>query len=109
MVFSSPPSTMLVISTDTLMNLTLRLYLNLTAVKTLNSFRFKNIWLALFITEVTGKTHTWQNKMGERLSNSSTSTRFLSGLGWKKNVSPSSRGMADENSGSSSSSPRCAI
>lgn len=64
-----------------LTNLALRLALNLTGVKTLNSFRFKTNWLALLIVEVTGKIHTWQNKMGERLSNSSTSTRFLRGLG----------------------------
>lgn len=52
---------------------------------------------------------TWQAKIGESESNSSTSTRFRSGLGAKKKVSPSSKGMAELNSGSSSSSPRCAI
>ena len=47
--------------------------------------------------------------IGDSDSNSSTRTRFLSGLGAKKNVSPSSKGIALLNSGSSSSSPRCAI
>ena len=64
-----------------LTNLVLGLSLNLTGTETLNSLRFKNKWPALLPVEVTGKTHTWQNKMGDRLSNSSTSTRFLSGLG----------------------------
>ena len=52
---------------------------------------------------------TRQFMMGDKLSCWSTSTRFLSGLGAKKKVSPSSRGMALLNSGSSSSSPRWAI
>lgn len=40
---------------------------------------------------------------------SSTITRFFNGRGAKKNVSPSSSGIAELNSGSSSSSPRWAI
>lgn len=44
--------------------------------------------------------------IGESESNSSTRTKFLRGLGAKKNVSPSSNGMAELNSGSSSSSPK---
>ncbi|TNN71118.1 hypothetical protein EYF80_018638 [Liparis tanakae] len=47
--------------------------------------------------------------MGERFSCSSTSTRFLRGRGWKKKVSPSSNGIAEENSGSSSSSPKVTL
>lgn len=54
-------------------------------------------------------TLTWQDMMGDKFSCSSTSTRFLRGRGWKKKVSPSSSGIAEENSGSSSSSPRWAI
>lgn len=55
------------------------------------------------------KSATREERIGERDSNSSTRTRFRSGLGAKKNVSPSSKGMAELNSNSSSSSPRCAI
>ncbi len=47
--------------------------------------------------------------MGDRLSISSTWTRFFKGRGGKKKVSPSSSCIAEENSGSSSSSPRWAI
>lgn len=55
------------------------------------------------------KSATLHDKMGERDSNSSTSTRLRSGLGAKKKVSPSSSGIAELNSSSSSSSPRWAI
>lgn len=44
--------------------------------------------------------------IGDKLSSSSTTTKFLRGRGWNKKVSPSSKGMALLNSGSSSSSPR---
>lgn len=47
--------------------------------------------------------------MGDNESISSTNTKFLNILGAKKNVSPSSRGIAELNSGSSSSSPKFAI
>lgn len=59
--------------------------------------------------QVHANTLTWQVMMGDKFSCSSTSTRFLRGRGWKKKVSPSSRGIAEENSGSSSSSPKWAI
>lgn len=52
---------------------------------------------------------TWQDVIGDKLSISSTITKFLSGLGEKKNVVPSSSGLALLNLGSSSSSPRRAI
>lgn len=48
-------------------------------------------------------------KIGAYENNSSTITKFFNALGAKKNVSPSSKGMAELNSGSSSSSPKCAI
>lgn len=46
---------------------------------------------------------------GDKLSIWSTTAKFVSPRGAKKNVSPSSSCIRDENSGSSSSSPRCAI
>ena len=55
------------------------------------------------------KIHTWHDITGAKLSSSSTSTKFLRPLGVKKKVVPSSSSIALENSGSSSSSPRCAI
>ena len=55
------------------------------------------------------RARTWQCSTGDSDSISSTVLRFLSGLGAKKNVSPSSSGIALLNSGSSSSLPKCAI
>ena len=52
---------------------------------------------------------TWADMIGDRLSISSTMTRFFSSLGEKWKVSPSSRGLALLNMRSPSSSPRWAI
>lgn len=49
---------------------------------------------------------TWHAMIGLKLSSSSTRTRFFSGRGAKKKVSPSSSCIAEEYSGSPSSSPK---
>lgn len=59
--------------------------------------KWKVKWLAFVVT------------MGDRLSISSTMTRFFSSLGEKRNVSPSSSGLALLKVRSPSSSPRWAI
>lgn len=55
------------------------------------------------------KSATCDDIIGEKDGISSTITKFFKGLGAKKKVSPSSKGIAELNSGSSSSSPKCAI
>lgn len=65
----------------------------------------------IFLIFTAKATHiiTWQFIIGERLSTSSTCTKFFRDLGEKKKVSPSSNGVLLLNLGSSSSSPNCAI
>lgn len=55
------------------------------------------------------KSATLHDIMGDNDSISSTRTKLWSGLGAKKKVSPSSKGIAELNSSSSSSSPKRAI